>query len=641
MECLQEICKQLHQTHPSSVLSFALVSKQFYSAGAAFLFRVRTINIQSRRLLVEDIARIRPEIRKYIRCLIVQGNMPCRQDDTSQPIHILGFTPVPRFSTDDRSRSEIVYDEDEAWVPLADLISSLTVLSDLMYDCPNQFPPCLLRALHEYHAGCRLHLKKFQLFSLNNPQPDPHEVALGTSPCLYSLDACYSLIRPNITKNYMHDVVLELVSGLAPNLSKVSIRWVRTKASALVPTPLPNACRSLKPRQHGTSQIRSSDIGSLEELHIDIRIHADIPSWTVATDFSVLRVLKIQRDAIDIQTLGYLANHCNLVSLKELSFKTLHLRPYRSQTPVDDGVCHLLRSLPPLSHFSLDGHITREIFDAIISHHGHALQELQMNITAHHIQNIVLRQQDILAISEKCQKLESLAISIPRSTGDADEVAIYRSLGFIKQLKHLTLKLDASRLDVAWVYDPADEDAKYDRGGYDGETESDISFDDFQASFYPWKTYGDGRKLRNGHLTNALIQSALDEKLACSIFKVISSSKSAGSIPLESLEISSVGGHAFSYNSTIRGDVHSGPGLMAVLTAVSRMFRIERDPRDNRQDELVVMDISSHVGQTILSQSNKLQPSAEPIFRRVWPGSGQEDSKWAEDWSSFPLHEVQ
>jgi hypothetical protein len=566
--------------------------------------------------------------------------MPRRQDDTGQPMENLNYRGSLQFPTSDQASPQVVYEEDQAWLPLAGLFSRLILLSDLTYDCPNQFSPCLLQALHKHHPTCRLHLERYQLLSVNFPEPDAHEVALSTSPCLYSIKASYSHTTRDNTINFTHNAVLEMIAGLAPNLRKLSLHWTRPPARARSPTLPGNACRSLKPQQHRDTQIQGSSLGSLEELHVNNPMIGDMASWALATDMSVLRVLTIQDDHIDVRTLDYLASHCNLSSLKELSFSTLHFAAYQPQTPVDDGICRLLRNLPPLTHFRLNGNITRVIFDAVISHQGSELQELNLNVTEFHIKNVILGQHDIQMISENCPKLESLAISIPRSGGDADEVAIYKSLGSIKRLQRLSLKLDASSLEVAWIYNQTEEHDKYKGGGYDGETDNNSSFDSFQADFYPYKLASGGRKLRNGHVMNSLIKSAMDENVARSIFEVITSGKPAGSVALESLSISILGGHVFGHASALYGEGSQGIGIGNVITAISRAFKIERDPRDDLLDELFVMDMTPPWVIEMTRESKKLDHFAEQIFRRVWPGSGEGDSKWGEDWSSFPLQET-
>lgn len=85
--------------------------------------------------------------------------------------------------------SSEAYDNDYLWQPLARLMERLPGLVDVVYACRSQIPPCLLQALHTHLPACRLHHYTFYLRSLNvkGKAPDPHELALVTSPCLHSL----------------------------------------------------------------------------------------------------------------------------------------------------------------------------------------------------------------------------------------------------------------------------------------------------------------------------------------------------------------------------------------------------------------------------------------------------------------------
>jgi hypothetical protein len=106
--------------------------------------------------------------------------------------------------------------------------------------------------------------------------------------------------------------------------------------------------------------------------------------------------------------------------------------------------------------------------------------------------------------------LEDLMLNpIPRSKGDVQEVAIYKTVGAIPKLQRLSLTLDSSNLSLIW----------------EGEDIlKDPSFDEFHQKFQV-ATSGTSSvpyQSRYGHIRNALINSALDETLARGIFNCIS-----------------------------------------------------------------------------------------------------------------------
>src|SRR5205807_10350288 len=117
-------------------------------------------------------------------------------------------------------------------------------LVDLVYNYPDQFPPCLLQTLHEYRPQCRLRINTFNLYSLHAPVIDPYELLLATSPCLYSIrclhgednyirflyqedgaDADADADDSDSRTNYQAEAVMCLVAGLAPNLKEVHMYY--------------------------------------------------------------------------------------------------------------------------------------------------------------------------------------------------------------------------------------------------------------------------------------------------------------------------------------------------------------------------------------------------------------------------------
>jgi hypothetical protein len=88
--------------------------------------------------------------------------------------HGRGAIPIPTEhgasgleGTSDMLPASMAYDTDHHWRPLADIISHLSGLVDVVFRCPSQFPPCLLKAimLHANKGQIRLHLQIFKLRS--------------------------------------------------------------------------------------------------------------------------------------------------------------------------------------------------------------------------------------------------------------------------------------------------------------------------------------------------------------------------------------------------------------------------------------------------------------------------------------------
>jgi hypothetical protein len=69
-------------------------------------------------------------------------------------------------------------EEDMAWAPVVSLLQAIPHLKDLIYDCQNQFPPNLLKILHEQLPQCRLHHLTFRFRTLLWGIPSPYEMEL-------------------------------------------------------------------------------------------------------------------------------------------------------------------------------------------------------------------------------------------------------------------------------------------------------------------------------------------------------------------------------------------------------------------------------------------------------------------------------
>jgi hypothetical protein len=116
---------------------------------------------------------------------------------------------------------------ERACQPLAELIAKLPGLRDLTWDHPHQVPTTILVSL-EQDPRVRLNIPMFSLRSLIRPrdqalQVDPDELALATSPSLYSITVEYSSGNALGHVNHNKEAVLQLVAGLSPNLRHVGM----------------------------------------------------------------------------------------------------------------------------------------------------------------------------------------------------------------------------------------------------------------------------------------------------------------------------------------------------------------------------------------------------------------------------------
>jgi hypothetical protein len=125
-----------------------------------------------------------------------------------------------------------------------------------------------------------------------------------------------------------------------------------------------------------------------------------------------------------------------------------------------------------------------------------------------------------------------------------------------------------------------------------------------------------------------LINCAVDESLACSIWNIISQNKEGRQ--LERIKLWSTGSSSYP----------NRPGFFDILVEeMSRSWLLERNPRDDQVDPIV-----RELGRLSREYHEKnwrgdFKGQTEKLFRSIWPcKAGSKD--WRDDWFSFPL-EVQ
>jgi hypothetical protein len=203
--------------------------------------------------------------------------------------------------------------------------------------------------------------------------------------------------------------------------------------------------------------------------------------------------------------------------------------------------------------------------------------------------------------------------------GDEKEVQMYRALGSLPRLQTLSLALDC-------------EDVSLDLQAPGFEpTAIHPSFDDFDQEFsetFVASGAGYGRQPRKGHIRLAMLNAAIDETLARSIFGAISDAKPKvdRTLPFERLELAPFRG-AYTEEASEAIDV------------VAQWWLVERDERADYRDHIIATEnrYAEDAPEGERGPSAGLDPEIESIFRKIWPGSPDNDSDWTLDWISLPL----
>ncbi|KAI1383331.1 uncharacterized protein F4822DRAFT_73777 [Hypoxylon trugodes] len=635
------ICELLYNTHLSSLAKFARSNKACYAAATTFLFRTIKVFVHDQRHLQQDVQDYlrrldRDNAFRHVRRLLIYGpglthikqirridhydsnkeysmSPQIREDDdsdnrfTNNLVHKAKTLPFP---------AALIHKTDQRWHPMADLIRRLPSLEDLVYRGPNQFPPCLLQVLHEHRPTCRLHIDHFGIRSLLQQPPtlDPYELMLATSPCLYSINLEVQDPSAYHGEGFMPvdqvGIVLRLVAGLAPNLKEAHLfcgsnrGWDPNQEHSSFHPPWEHLLKDKADRPQGKGSLSYLQLwGSGDERLVTARILHD---WSTHTDFTSLRTLRIN-NIISEDAMEALEHTHKFPFIKTLSL-TLQMpsadpdmRRYCRQASVFVG------NLRGLETLEIRGYVHAIPLVRIL---GHKLRTLRLwPFSGEH-----LVPQDITNIREQCPFLTNLTLTMHRSMGDADEMAMYRELGTLPKVEHLSLEMDTLRrhpIGTSW-------------GGR--RLPADPSFDDFDKARSHISPY------LQGHIREAVINSAMDGALARAIFETISGAK--GDSTLQKLEIRFVNPERYPGMSVVNMGEYS--------IALGRPWQVKRSLRNDSQHILITQELDVWHRERIEHKASKSfvldrdTTKLKPIFRRIWPEKWK-GSPWREDWHSFPL----
>lgn len=616
-EILVRIAGILDTAHPPSLLAFACANKGCYVIASISLYRTIKITIDEGQQLAHDVKTLekmlqRDESFAHVRRLILL----CKSPGTRY--RYISLDPCERMEDDlelrgcwdlYRSESHLWPSNtgriaDSRWQQLGRLVRQLPGLTDLFWASPQscQFPQSLLQALHEDLPRCRLHHYGFHLDSLDGKSSHPHDFAAARSPCLYSIGDLW---------HCDHTMLLAAVQRLRPPRLKRIYLWKNSSGIGW------DSDKCQRPQSVLREHIQ------LDGPESPRSVPTDLVSTRTFGEISALRVLKLYI-VVSPKSLPPPESFTSLVTLTLTCSTDASSRSKQSWT----YTAFFLRHLPRLATLQLREWDRRQSIAPCL---GSNLRTLELSTRRRSSIWEPLKDEILRHISKCSPHLESLAVEVRRSRGDAAEVARYRALGRLPWLRHLDLTLDAAPPGFFYSWDANGVMTHYDTGIETWFDEQD-------------KHYLDGNlhPLREGHARDFLINSAIDETLARSIFEVIDGAKAKRSdgvapVPLERLKLRVSGGSSFKE----RRAINSPTGYVwPFLTAVQRTWLVERDVRDDARDVLHVHETKPWVRTSCLDiprvEEEEKSPRWMAIWRRIWPNE-TEGRVWWDDWKSFPL----
>jgi hypothetical protein len=511
------------------------------------------------------------------------------------------------------SRHRKIYSDDGAWHPLADLLAIMPPLSELEWE-DDRLPSCILQSLNSQHHGCRL-----RIVGINHGVDKPLDIDEQRAA---KLSFMYELLLP-LQDDYICRTILRrsqavsgdlaVVGSLSASLTQLKHQNAYSSHYACVRQTDPFEFELVSRNPSGPRpRYKAAALSSLELLsHNSLEPRetirrSGIIMWSILTHLPALDTFK-SKLMLDSSALEWLTSNASsgiLGSLKMLDI-ILHSRNM-SQHP--NALISFLRSLPPLERLALAGEIHSTRSKEWMSFHTSSLKRLQLTMTNYRNSTF-----DLVSLSATMQPplplLEHLSITIKRSKGNSDEVSMYKILGTMPRLQSIVLGLDTSTSSQHTEF---------------------------------WAQIGRPDSERDAHLgklyvLDALVNKAVDEKLAIAIFRIISAAKLDRSLPLERLEV--------------RPDCGSGEALHypfpdwdTLVEHIERWWLVVRRYPGLGSDELSVSQIQCQAKSRKQRSPIKLDAYTEIILRKIWPPRTETKANWRKDWQnewhSFPLEQA-
>lgn len=272
----------------------------------------------------------------------------------------------------DFESAQATYDTDHLWLPLARLMEQLPALRSIIYNCANQFPPCLLAALP---PTCRLRIDTFRFRSLSNASMDSHEFSLATSPNLYSVGMHYMQRHDDGDEDYNFDAMTRMVTGLTPNLEEVNmlpifVGWSPGLVHAMGKPRIP--WRGSASGSSSSTQSPAHRKGSLRRLGLESGVSREVlEHWFSHTDINVLSHLHLGFN-LDYEALVWTTNNVKLQALRSL---TIDLSDDSLSTQDFDS---FFRSLPPLHTLHISAATAAFDIRDVVEQCGESLRVLRL-----------------------------------------------------------------------------------------------------------------------------------------------------------------------------------------------------------------------------------------------------------------------
>ncbi|KAM3449576.1 hypothetical protein MY3296_006796 [Beauveria thailandica] len=632
---LVSICEYLAEYEPTtkrSLGAFALASQTCRNATDSQRFRRMNIFIRGPQKLHRDMQRWRQTFQtggrtRFLRVIKIAGETISAEEEEQE--EEAGYDPEQlcrrvRPGIDARVDDEhpellsgmdyplcyypalpspsTEWPDEQPWQALVEFCKELPQLEDVVFASSDQFPRALLSELHENHPQSRLHMRYFGLRSLIHPELEqrpaihPDDIALATSPCLYSVVAVTSQYRYEQVVDYNEEAIMEMAAGLAPRLTNVCIIRATMQGSqtpmSTIPRPpwqgFPSSLIEADHRQQPT-------VGHLQELVLSTCPAAEeLLKWTGRTNFSQLQSLTL-RPQVHSSTMQQLVQIARQSPMTALSSLQISAQSWSDQEDLDmsHAVAQVLETLPSLQSLNFQGPSLMTSLSTIMSGQLATLRRLEMLSTGEDLQSpgssmLSLVSADQLA--RQCPQLEELEVQMARAQGDARETAIYHCLGKLPRLKSLTVHLRIKRISPSGMH-----------------------------SSFVLMSFGNHWNMTVPEVQHRYREAAIDSKLALSIFNMIGRMNNLRALHLRPY-----------------GD-YQGPfdGLGRWMCWLARRWMVKRDSAGNVMARELDVEERKEALEELQEETNRKEwQTCKKAWDTLWP---PRSAQWWDEWSSVPL----
>ncbi|GFF36178.1 hypothetical protein IFM46972_04800 [Aspergillus udagawae] len=502
------------------------------------------------------------------------------------------------------------YYAQKEWQPLVSLITRLEHLKELNYVMENMFPAPVHQAIRQYHPRCRVNIWTFQSLSIDIPgqgrtrpgssfsMNDPFEISILRSPGLHTFAMDYSTANdPNGGQGFVHLNELLPFVCMGQNLKRLTIRDIGASFDVSI----------MKIKQEWkdfSAELKPVPAACLDSLSLDFRDSYGPAEEVLLKLGNLVDLTRLRSLDMSIYSSpSLLAQAASLFHSLERLFVTMDpwAKPNEDVNADDEEMVSAVRAFAPARFLCLRGLRSTSSLNHILQHHGTSLKGLAIEtsedgrlfrsptIYDNGYKYPVLDSQHISQLVDCCANLQELRLQIKRQGGNHRECNIYRALSQLTQLHTLIL---------------------------------DLHCDPRQSPIGP-------EIASTACLRETLINAAMDESLAMSIWDLIASSQP--SKRLRKLRIIPFGANFYS-----REEKH-------VIRQLSHSFLLTR-PGVYSQRNPDLREIGKEAWELWreedISENGRLHipQQVEDLLYELWPSTrGVRNKHWSQYWKSFPL----